>query len=253
MSDASRSPRTSTSTSSASTRTANKGGGAIQDWAAQLGLGEQTGIDLPGRGRRPDPDPGLAQPALPREAHRPPLDARATTSTSRSARATCRPIPLQMAVAYAAIANGGTVVRPHLAERVESVTGEVLEEMRPAPKRQVEISEETRADDHGRASRRAAMEEGGTSYPVFGNFPIPVAGKTGTAERGFTERAPDPRPGLVRGDGAGRRPRDRGRRHARARRLRRRLGRARGGPDPREALPAPDHARSVPCSAGTRR
>ena len=34
---------------------------------------------------------------------------------------------------------------------------------------------------------RAAMEEGGTSYPVFGNFPIDVAGKTGTAERGFTE------------------------------------------------------------------
>ena len=31
------------------------------------------------------------------------------------------------------------------------------------------------------------MEEGGTSYPVFGNFPIAVAGKTGTAERGFYE------------------------------------------------------------------
>ena len=35
--------------------------------------------------------------------------------------------------------------------------------------------------------RRAAMEEGGTSYGVFGNFPFDVAGKTGTAERGFTE------------------------------------------------------------------
>jgi penicillin-binding protein 2 len=32
---------------------------------------------------------------------------------------------------------------------------------------------------------RAAMEEGGTSFPVFGNFPFNVAGKTGTAERGF--------------------------------------------------------------------
>jgi penicillin-binding protein 2 len=31
---------------------------------------------------------------------------------------------------------------------------------------------------------RAAMEDGGTSYGVFGNFPLPVAGKTGTAERG---------------------------------------------------------------------
>ena len=33
---------------------------------------------------------------------------------------------------------------------------------------------------------RAAMEEGGTSYPVFGNFPFPIAGKTGTAERGLS-------------------------------------------------------------------
>ena len=31
---------------------------------------------------------------------------------------------------------------------------------------------------------RAAMEPGGTSYPVMGGFPFPVAGKTGTAERG---------------------------------------------------------------------
>ena len=33
---------------------------------------------------------------------------------------------------------------------------------------------------------RAAMEEDGTSYQVFGNFPFHVAGKTGTAERGVT-------------------------------------------------------------------
>ena len=31
--------------------------------------------------------------------------------------------------------------------------------------------------------REAAMEPGGTSYPVFGGFPIDVAGKTGTAEK----------------------------------------------------------------------
>jgi penicillin-binding protein 2 len=31
---------------------------------------------------------------------------------------------------------------------------------------------------------RAAMEPGGTSYPVMGGFPFAVAGKTGTAERG---------------------------------------------------------------------
>ena len=33
------------------------------------------------------------------------------------------------------------------------------------------------------------MEPGGTSYSVFGGFPVQVAGKTGTAERG--EGVPD--------------------------------------------------------------
>ena len=31
----------------------------------------------------------------------------------------------------------------------------------------------------------AAMEPGGTSYPVFGGYPVDIAGKTGTAERGI--------------------------------------------------------------------
>ena len=36
--------------------------------------------------------------------------------------------------------------------------------------------------------QRAAMEPGGTSYPVMGGFPFAVAGKTGTAERGRPAR-----------------------------------------------------------------
>ena len=49
---------------------------------------------------------------------------------------------------------------------------------------------------------RAAMEPGGTSYPVFGHFPFQVAGKTGTAQR-----AESARPVLVHRPRAGRRTR----------------------------------------------
>jgi len=93
--------------------------------------------------------------------------------------------PLQMAVVYAGIANGGRILRPHLGQQVESVTGEVLEEIRPAPRRQLSIDDGTRSTIMTGLTR-AAMEQGGTSYPVFGNFPFPIAGKTGTAERGVT-------------------------------------------------------------------
>ncbi len=53
--------------------------------------------------------------------------------------------PLQMAVAYAAIANGGTVVRPHLAESVEDPAGAPVTEFEPAARRQLDIPEDVRA------------------------------------------------------------------------------------------------------------
>ena len=51
----------------------------------------------------------------------------------------------------------------------------------------------------------AASQPGGTSYPVFGNFKIPVAGKTGTAQKGggradqswYVGLAPYPNPRYV--------------------------------------------------------
>jgi penicillin-binding protein 2 len=163
---------------------AEKGGGAIQDWAGELGLGEQTGIDLPA-----EVDGLIPTPAWRNRLYREKLTDRPWRAGDNINLAVgqgdLQANPLQMAVAYAALANGGKIVRPHLAARVESVTGEVLEEMLPAPKRQVEISEETRATIM-EGLRRAAMEEDGTSYQVFGNFPMDIAGKTGTAERGIT-------------------------------------------------------------------
>jgi penicillin-binding protein 2 len=164
----------------------NKGrGGALQEWASRLGIGEPTGIDLPSE------LPGLVPtPAWRNRLYRRKLTDRVWTAGDNInlsvGQGDVQANPLQMAVAYAAIANGGTVVRPHLADGVESVTGEALQDIEPAPKRQVELPDQAQSTIMT-GMTRASMEEGGTSYPVFGNFPFPVAGKTGTAERGFTE------------------------------------------------------------------
>ena len=111
--------------------------------------------------------------------------------------------PLQMAVAYAAIANGGDVVRPHVGMEVEDASGRAVQEIDPAPQRHVEIAPEYRqAILEG--VHMAAQSPGGTSYSVFGNFPIPMAGKTGTAERigqgdqsWYVALAPYPNPEIV--------------------------------------------------------
>lgn len=87
--------------------------------------------------------------------------------------------PLQMAVAYAALENGGTVVAPHVGVAFENGGGQVVRTLSDPPVRQLRIPSLStiRAGLHD-----AAMQPGGTSYDVMGDFPKPVYGKTGTAQ-----------------------------------------------------------------------
>ena len=160
---------------------ASKGGGMIQDWARNYGLGEKTGIDLPA-----EVDGLIPNPAWRNRLYQEHLTDRPWSVGDNINLAVgqgdLEADPLQMAVAYAALGNGGKVLTPHLGDDIESATGRVIEEIRPSPRRQLDISPTTR-DTIMSGLTRAAMEPGGTSYPVFGHFPFEVAGKTGTAQR----------------------------------------------------------------------
>ncbi|MDR3348346.1 MAG: penicillin-binding protein 2 [Acidaminococcales bacterium] len=87
--------------------------------------------------------------------------------------------PLQMAVSIAGIANGGILYRPYLVSRIVSDKGELVERIGPEQKGRLPISAET-----GRIIKkalRAVAQEGGTAWQLA-DFPIPMAGKTGTSE-----------------------------------------------------------------------
>jgi penicillin-binding protein 2 len=108
-----------------------------------------------------------------------------------------------MAVAYSAIANGGEVVRPHVGLEVQDSNGSVVQEIDPAPQRDLEIDPSFRSAILS-GLHDAAQSPGGTSYDVFANFPVPMAGKTGTAERPpmgdqswYVAVAPYPNPKIV--------------------------------------------------------
>jgi penicillin-binding protein 2 len=90
-----------------------------------------------------------------------------------------------MAVAYAAIANGGTVHTPTVGQRILDPNGRVVKELaKSSPSRELEAS-----PDHLASVKEglylAANGIGGTATAVFGNLPeeVKVAGKTGTAEQ----------------------------------------------------------------------
>jgi penicillin-binding protein 2 len=87
-----------------------------------------------------------------------------------------------MAVAYAALANGGTVVTPHVGMEVQDAAGRALKEIAPRPQRHVHVDAAFRAAIL-EGFHEAAQSEGGTSCSSFCDFPIEVGGKTGTAER----------------------------------------------------------------------
>ena len=85
--------------------------------------------------------------------------------------------PLQLAVAYSALANGGTVVRPHVGQAVLNSNGQIVRGLRFPARRHVRL-----VDPGAIRDGLIAGAHSGTSGAVFGNFPIQVAGKTGTAE-----------------------------------------------------------------------
>ena len=92
---------------------------------------------------------------------------------------------------YSLIANGGSLVEPHVVKSIEQPAGEdedsvVLRSFAGRAPRAIGLP----------ASAIQAVQEGlyqathdayyGTSYGVFGNYPISIAGKTGTAEKYVT-------------------------------------------------------------------
>ena len=88
-----------------------------------------------------------------------------------------------MAIAYSALVNGGTVVRPHLGKAIEDGNGRLVAGAPQAGTPQGQVRRRTTAGDHATACARPPSEPGGTSADVFKGFPYTVYGKTGTAER----------------------------------------------------------------------
>ena len=174
----------------------------LQFWSRQFGIGETTGIDLPGESG------GL----LPTPAWRNDLFAKGETDRPWAVgdnvqlaigQGDLQADPLQMAVAYAALGNGGSIVKPHTALQSEDAAGRVVEEYQPEINRTIEIDPAARETIMA-GLNDAAQAPDGTSYGVFGGFPVPVAGKTGTAERPpngdqswYVVLAPYPNPKIV--------------------------------------------------------
>jgi penicillin-binding protein 2 len=149
------------------------GGQSLQTWAKKLGLGHPTKVDVPGEASGLMPTPAWL-----RKTYNQPWYEGQTINLSIG-QGYLQATPLQMAVAYSALANGGTVVRPHVASAL--VQGESVTPFKFRPVRRIKLKDQWAIRQ---GLYMAAHSPGGTSASLFANFPVPVAGKTGTAESG---------------------------------------------------------------------
>jgi penicillin-binding protein 2 len=161
--------------------------GFFQEHLRQWGFGRTTGIDISGNeapGRIPDAE-------WKREIHRafetlfPYPDWLPGDDINLSiGQGDVLVTPLQMATAYAAIANGGTLYRPQVALRVDSPDGRVVKRLEPQVIGRVPMSPE-QLRFLRQALTGVVSSPSGTATTAFSGFPthqVPVAGKTGTAE-----------------------------------------------------------------------
>lgn len=186
----------------------------IQSTAREFGLGRGLGIDLPGEASGNVPDrawrrttweslrprycsqaalapPGSYQQRLFNDLCRYGGNWRGGDAVNMSiGQGDVLVTPLQLASAFAAVANGGTLYRPHLGLEVTAPDGTVLTRVEPEPVGRVAMAPHQLLEIQ-EGLRMVVMEPRGTAAVPFSRFPlgmIPVAGKTGTAE--FGNRVP---------------------------------------------------------------
>jgi penicillin-binding protein 2 len=162
-------------------------GSPLQEESRTFGLGTHTGVDVPGEIDGLIPDPAWKR----KNFAGPPF-----TDLDRSwkpgdtinlsvGQGYLGVTPLQMALAYGAVANGGTVHTPSVGRRVLDPNGRELQELASGKQTQaIDVSPDNLASIR-EGLYRAANGVGGTATSVFGLLPADrkVAGKTGTAEQ----------------------------------------------------------------------
>ena len=157
----------------------------LQRWAVRMGFGHATGFDV-----GPEGAGLIPTPAWRRAYFKTAIDKLWKTGDSVQlaiGQGDVLATPLQMTRFFALIANGGKLVQPHIVSAVEEPRseGEAPVVVQPfPPKRPVDVGLNPK---NLRVVREGLYEAThapyGTSASIFAGFPVPIAGKTGTAEK----------------------------------------------------------------------
>jgi penicillin-binding protein 2 len=167
-------------------------GHPLQAWAARFGIGRRTGVDVgpESAGLLPTPEwrhRTFTAKTDPRNWQVDRLWKPGDSIQLAIGQKDLLVTPLQLARFYSLIANGGKLVKPHLVQDVEEGGG-----TRSQPRVVHRFTAPAPIPVGLDPSNLAVVQDGlyqathagyGTATSVFGNYPVPIAGKTGTAQK----------------------------------------------------------------------
>jgi penicillin-binding protein 2 len=146
----------------------------IAEYAKRFGLGEASGIDLPNEKSGLVP---TKEWKLKRRKSAWQMGETISISIGQGFNLTT---PLQLANAFSAFANGGTLWRPHLVKYIESTDGKIYKEFLPEKKGELKLSPKT-VEILNSALWGVVNEPGGTGHAAR-MLNVDVCGKTGTSQ-----------------------------------------------------------------------
>ncbi|MHB9148572.1 MAG: penicillin-binding protein 2 [Thermoleophilia bacterium] len=155
-------------------------GPVLQDGLREFGFGQRTGIDLPDEYAGRVPDSEWKKKNGKSDIER--IWKSGDDVNLSIGQGDLLVTPLQLAVAFSAIANGGDILVPRVARQITDASGNVTKQFETEVRSHVDISAED-LDAIRRGLRMVTGDPSGTAYGAFRGFPIPVVGKTGTAEK----------------------------------------------------------------------
>jgi len=164
---------------------------AITAYCEMFGLGQQTGIELRGERR------GLVPTVAWKRRHLGEGWYRGDTANLSIGQGATLVTPLQVATVYAALVNGGRLLKPHIVHRILSEDGEVVLQPETEVTSVLDVREETLRIIT--AGLRKGVEK--TTYPTGTGYRarvegVDIIGKTGTAQVVAQRRDKDEDEGL---------------------------------------------------------
>jgi len=152
----------------------------IKEYLQKFGLGQKTGIDLPGEVEGRAPDEEWKQEYFANQAKAQQIWYLGDTYNLSIGQGYLLTTPLQVASAFSAIANNGTLYKPKLVDKIINSEKELVEEKKPEIISNNIITPET-LEIVREGMRQSVSSPSGSAF-LLNSLPVKAAAKTGTAQ-----------------------------------------------------------------------